>query len=305
MAFCSATLCYDITVKAVDLCIAGMAFAEIKATLLAIDLVLSRKAAGTLATSVLPGTVDVGALPVEIWDIVKLKLCALSYVREYGRLELRYHPCLSTDEYWDEEERERAEEPLTFEHLLGTDRAWDKFFLNEGVPDFADKHAEAVATLLEYFGLCMPSPTLFSKTKEDLDWDLTAAWAVTIPLISDRCKVYPTIKMDVALDDGPFSALSRISPAALVPPADALARFHRLLASFPAVSPISQASDTIRAPTEGVPPPVKAEETLVWAQLSQLEKQRVLERARARERVERKEASEPGWMLCGRSSSWD
>ncbi|GAA5943964.1 hypothetical protein JCM3775_004724 [Rhodotorula graminis] len=254
MCFSTSTIWFGITVKALDLCIAAMTFVEIKPTLLAIDLILARKAAGTLATTVVPGKVSVGALPVEVWDIAKLKLSALSYVEEYAGLEGRFHPGWSIDSYWEEDEQERAERPLTFDNLLLNEMGFNNFFEKTNVCSFTDERKKDVASLLEHFGLCLASPTLISNTGEDTPWaDFNGAWPVAIPLVGEKSQSYPTVEAGIAHDDVSAHRVARIAPSALELPMGAAGRFRRLLAAYPAVSPVWISSDTFRSPADTTP----------------------------------------------------
>ncbi|GAA5898706.1 hypothetical protein JCM8208_004737 [Rhodotorula glutinis] len=307
MCFSTSTPFYGLTVKALDLCIAGMAFSEIKPTLLGINLILARKAAGTLATTAVPGTVDVGALPVEVWDLVTLKLCALSYVHEYAGLEGKYHPSWSVDSYWEEDEQARADEPLTFNNLLSNDWGFRNFFDEGGVRAFIDEHEKDVPKLLKYFGLCMASSALISKTGEEPYFDFDIAWPVAIPPVGEKSHSYPTVAASIAHDDESSHRVSRISPSAFELPVGAAGRFRRLLASFPAVSPIPTWSDTIRSPTEPTSTLVDDDKDADGDQEPRFRsimggqelRARETERRHAKERAERKAASVPAWMLWG------
>ena len=64
---------YGITIKALDFCLLATAWNRSRPALLAIDLVLARRARGRLEVkdSV---TTDVRALPVEMWDLVRAEL---------------------------------------------------------------------------------------------------------------------------------------------------------------------------------------------------------------------------------------
>ncbi|GAA5852689.1 hypothetical protein JCM9279_004955 [Rhodotorula babjevae] len=275
-----ATLAFGITVSVLDLCIAGSASASQRPTMLGINLILARKNAlreeDRLKTSVEDGKVDVCALPVEIWELIKEKLMSLSYADEFRRWELHYHPEVATDEYWTRDKRERDEQPLTLRSILLPEdsRTWHRFIEPGGVGNFVFLHDQGEL--------------------------------VALPLVADDRTFYPSVQTQIDRDQiVPYDSLrfSRVSSSAFVLPSGARSRFRRLLASFPALAPrpVSMTISTIRSPDEDAAAAAAVDagkdepgEGNAGARSEASEQ----EDRRARERAERERASEPEWMLC-------
>lgn len=142
MCFASSTLFFGVTVKALDLCIAGLAFDKIKPTLLAVELIMARKGKGRLETSVADGTTDVGALPVELFDQIAEALARKAYVDAHEDLKRRYH---EDDDWgaWEQKLSGVEQDVVSFSNFLDHGVVYDEFVYEGGVPHFVNEH-EAV-----------------------------------------------------------------------------------------------------------------------------------------------------------------
>ena len=166
------------------------------------------------------------------------------------------------------------------------------------VTDSAFLVSQAATKLLADFGLCLASHELISV--DESPWtDLHSAWAVALPLASEKGSKFPSTIADIEHESSAAHALSAISPATFVLPADADTRFRRLLSTFPVLEPVSFATSTIGPPLERAkglePEPARKDE-----QLSAAERR---ERKRAAAQQARRAASEPRWMLWSRGGS--
>ena len=84
MCTATTTLYYGITVKAMDFCLLAAAYDRSRPALLAIDLILARRARGRLEVENSVKT-DVRALPAEVWDLVKGELIDRAFDKERKR----------------------------------------------------------------------------------------------------------------------------------------------------------------------------------------------------------------------------
>jgi len=128
-------------------------------------------------------------------------------------------------------------------------------------------------------------------TEEDAYLDLNATWTVALPLVRSKSKSFPELRIEASHELGPAHSLFRISPSVFTLPANAYTRFRRLFASFPAVSPTSLATDTIRIASEAAAAPAAETETTKG---KNPKKQKT---GSALSGEERKAAREPRWML--------
>lgn len=330
----SAALCFGITVRVTELCLAGNAFAAVNGSLIGLDLILARKNKGTLETSIDDDKVDVRALPTEVWELIKAALLKVSYADEYRRREVHYHgksDQASPEAYWRRDKREYDEQPLLYHNLMLDFLIFEeRFVYNGGISDIISRSSKVsscivalarcaqwddgprcasqnVVALLKYFGLCRPTQRLISMVTEDTFCDLEAAWIVAIPLVGDDVRSYPHLRPNIPHVEfaSEVYRVSRISPSAFILPEDAYARFSRLLAAFPAITPMTSTSSTIRSPAETIPPRAAGDEASVEFEASAGSEAHEKQLLRAKERAERKKASEPAWMLCGGGSSCD
>jgi len=136
MCTSTATLVYGITLQALELCIAAAGYTRVKPALIAVDLVRSGKANGTLETSTSERRTTACALPVELWDLVKRHILQQSYLDEWIRLQNLFGDGWSDDDccedYYDDNES-GSNSSLTFVGALRGDTAVDDFFQDGGV----------------------------------------------------------------------------------------------------------------------------------------------------------------------------
>lgn len=326
----SSSLFFGVTVSTLDLCTAGAAFAHVKGTLLGVDLILARRAKGRLVTSVPDGKTDVRSLPAEVWQLVKVAVARVAYVDEYRHLEFRYHPCLSTDEYCEEDEVEREDAVLTFSNLITDDWSYDGFCAKGGLDAIVQKREKVrlcparpalrgqantparadgsraeqdVVQLLAHFGLCLASSSFLSHGDMP-SWDIESSWAVALPFVRDESKC-PELTVEIPHEMGPAHNLFRISDAVFSLPGDAHTRFRRLFTSFPAISSTSLATDTLRPAPEAAAVVTETggeegkEKVKKGGKSRGLSKDERKKERRVKEWEKRRVERQPGWMLLG------
>ncbi|GAA5907334.1 hypothetical protein JCM8208_007157 [Rhodotorula glutinis] len=288
MCTATSTLLFGITVKAMDFCLVAAAYKRSRPALLAIDLILARRARGRLEVkdSV---TTDVRALPVEVWELVRAELIDKAFDHQLKRFVRRHgDPDCGCDEVG---KGGRSAD------VFACEGAWQGLAEGDGVAGLAKAHVKKVEELLADFGLCLASHELIST--EDYSWaDLQSSWAIALPLALDDKGRFPFVKTPLRHEWSPTHALADISPSTFVLPADAHLRFRRLLSTFPILEPVSHTSSTIRprAPQGSAQAPNveidRADEREQEEEDGQRRK-RVREAAAQARRV----ASEPRWML--------
>ncbi|GAA5898711.1 hypothetical protein JCM8208_004738 [Rhodotorula glutinis] len=233
MCFASTSLFFGITVPALDLVLAASAFASVRQTLVAIHLIIARKSSGCLDSTIENG--KVGAIPIEVWELIKKELFHVAYAARYDEIEDSYYPDLSTDdyEYYDQDG------PLTFENLLSSSWAFDFYQEDGGLDYWTDGYDKEVDELLEYFDLCRATESLIREPDGDSWSDWEAAWTIGIPPVGSRSQSPSTLDVWIGHDTNEAYSVGRILPSAFDLPKDAKTHFRRFLASFPHLSPNS------------------------------------------------------------------
>jgi len=308
MCTATTTLYYGIAVKAMDFCLLAAAYDRSRPALLAIDLILARRARGRLEVENSVMT-DVRALPAEVWDLVKGELIDRAFDKERKRFARRHLeldcPCCACCAAGKPGDR--------FADVFECDLAYQELIEGEGVAGFVGPHekvrplsalltlcvtdsaslvSQAATKLLADFGLCLASHELISV--DESPWtDLDSAWAIALPFATDDKGRCPSARTALRHEYGSTHALSAISPSTFVLPADADTRFRRILSTFPILEPVSLTSDTIRPRAEqdtALQADDKGAHEGDKAQMSEAQRREAAARAR---RI----ASEPRWVL--------
>ncbi|ORY86034.1 hypothetical protein BCR35DRAFT_302688 [Leucosporidium creatinivorum] len=256
MCWSNATLFYGLWVTTASLNFAATAYKATRPTILAIDLIISRRRRGQLEVEGQDEKTTARELPEEVWELVKDHLLGLE-VRQVELDTLDRLRCFSCGENnggsdcccpecegarearWTEWGYPDCESGYCIENAMDSELLWTR----------TPEQVEAIQALLAHHGLRMPSTEMWHEEPESYYCDFESLSAISLPLRSANSLVFPSARAEGMHNFGPGCSVLSFSLEALLLPADADRRFRRLVSNY-RLRVVDRTQDSALAPND-------------------------------------------------------